>query len=159
MHSFYETKENTYWTNRITSGSGSPKGLWSSMSSILRRDGATTIPPSEGINAVAPVKFFIDKVAAVCTVTAGGPSPTYSSAVITAVICDVQRVTVDEVCCLMKQDVLLTPQLQCGVDLIAPSCVNCSSARSRLPRFRLLSSQRHCKRTLPTFDPTDQCQT
>jgi len=36
MHSFFETKENTYWTNRIKSNSDDPKKLWRSMSSVLR---------------------------------------------------------------------------------------------------------------------------
>ena len=47
---------------------------------------------------------------------------------IAAVICDFERVTIDEVVSLIRQlphkscalDVLLTPQLKCVVDLIAP---------------------------------------
>jgi len=46
MHSFFETKENTYCTNRIKSNSDDLKKLWRSMFSVLRRDGATTVPPS-----------------------------------------------------------------------------------------------------------------
>ena len=32
------------------------------MPSVLRRDGATTIAPSEGVDAAGLAKFFIDKV-------------------------------------------------------------------------------------------------
>jgi hypothetical protein len=70
-------------------------------------------------------------VAAVRTATADGTSPTYSSALIGADICDFELVTIDEVASLIRQlpdksctlDVLPAPQLRClqnVVDVVAP---------------------------------------
>ena len=72
-------KKIRYWTNRITSISGSPKRLWRFMSYVLKRDAATTIPPSEGVNAVGLAKFVIDKVDGVRAATEIAPPPLYSS--------------------------------------------------------------------------------
>ena len=43
------------------------------MSSVHRRDGATTIPPSEGVSAVGLAKFFIDKMDGVRAASENAP--------------------------------------------------------------------------------------
>ena len=76
---FLWNKENTYWTSHITSSSGSSLRLWRCMSSVVGRDGATTILPSECVNAAGLVKFFVDKVDDVRAATENAPPPSYSS--------------------------------------------------------------------------------
>jgi len=78
MHSFFETKESTYWTHRIKSNSDDPKKLWRSISSVLRRDGATIVPPSLDVTATRLAQFFTDKVNRVRAATENAPPPSFS---------------------------------------------------------------------------------
>jgi len=77
MHSFFETKENLYWTNRIESNSDDPKKLWRSMLSVLRRDGVTTVPPSLDVTAARLAQFFTE-VYGVRSATENAPPPSFS---------------------------------------------------------------------------------
>jgi hypothetical protein len=69
MHSFYEMKENLYWTYLIKSNYVDMKKLWTSMSSVLRRVGATTVPPSSDVTAAKLAQFFTTKVSGVRAAT------------------------------------------------------------------------------------------
>jgi len=67
-----------YWTNSIKSNSDDPKKLWRSMSSVLRRYGATTVPPSLDVTAPRLAQFFTDKVDEVRAATENAPPPSFS---------------------------------------------------------------------------------
>jgi len=59
----------------IKSNSEDPKKLWRSMSSVLRRDVATNVPPSLDVTAARLVQFFTDKVDVVSGATENAPVP------------------------------------------------------------------------------------
>jgi len=48
------------------------------MSSALRRDGATTVPPSLNVTAARLAQFFTDKVDGVRAATENAPPPSFS---------------------------------------------------------------------------------
>jgi len=72
MHSFYETKDNTYWTNRIASSSGSPIG-YGDLCHLFSRDMVPLKSRRLRVNAEGLAKFFIDAV------TENAPPSSYSS--------------------------------------------------------------------------------
>jgi len=47
------------------------------MSSVLRRDGATTVPPSLDVTAAKQAQFFTNKVDGVCAATENAPPPSF----------------------------------------------------------------------------------
>jgi len=113
MHSLFETKENrpTYWTNHIKSNYDDPKKLWRSMSSVLRRDGATTVPPSLDVTAARLSQFFTDKVDGVRAATENAPPPSFSMYSGTQLI-SFEDVTAEEV----RKFVLGSPIKTCVLD-------------------------------------------
>jgi len=48
------------------------------MSSVLRRDGATTVPPSLDVTAARLAQFFTDKIDGVHAATENAPPPSFS---------------------------------------------------------------------------------
>ena len=100
--------------------------MWQSVNTL---HGRGRVNEGDIINSNQFHQFFVNKVAAVHTTMADGPSTTSSLAPIAAAICDFQRVTIDEALPLIRRlpdkscasDVLPTPQFNCVVDLIGLS--------------------------------------
>ena len=120
-----DQKREEFLTRTVVDNRSSPRELWRSVNTLL---GRSRVNADDDISSDQFHHFFVDKVAAVCTATADGTSPTYSSAPIGAAICDFKHVTIDEVVTLICRlpdescalDVLPTSQLKSVADLVAP---------------------------------------
>ena len=69
-----DQKRSAYWFDRIDAGRGSPKRLWKSIDSLLRRGRQ---PSSAAIDVEDFGRFFKDKVDAVRLLTENSPDPVF----------------------------------------------------------------------------------
>ena len=78
-HSIYRTKENAYWSLRLSENMGQPRKLWRAMSLVLDSTGKSS---SDGVSSPSAHEFLIffnEKIDAVRR--EAGSSPTESSLV------------------------------------------------------------------------------
>jgi hypothetical protein len=75
MHAFFERKENQYWTSCITINTGNPQKMWSSISTVLKRDKDPSA--SSALLIVQLPQFLTDKIEAVRTVMKYSDAPTF----------------------------------------------------------------------------------
>jgi Reverse transcriptase (RNA-dependent DNA polymerase) len=75
-HSFFQTKEQRFWEDRIAHHSGDSRRLWADLSSMLGRDTSVASP---AFTAEEYVRYLDGKVADVRRATEGFPPPEYTT--------------------------------------------------------------------------------
>ena len=149
-HADFKKKESRYWTDRIAMDRGKPSKLWQSISKLLKRNTntGTTSPQQATLSADGFQQFFMEKVAAVRSATAGFQKPEFGEKVKTGMgsfniysADEVYRIIMKSPSKSCSQDPIPTFLVKECIDVLLPFLTEMCNASLR--EGHLPISQRH----------------
>ena len=103
---FYQTKERSYWSNRISANAANPRQLWNDLNELMKRDDENHIELSSPLEAVKRadnfINFFESKVESVRDLTDNADQPVYEQSSTQLKLTSLHHITPMEVIKLIK---------------------------------------------------------